>query len=123
MTTHFYLLTPININNTPKPISRSLLKDSLSAIPIKPILIVKINIIGPTIASDALIITALSTALNFNISVAAVISINPEIIRKITIPRTAVSTAAIQFFTNTTPLLSRVVQAYERNTYLEQKNT
>jgi hypothetical protein len=53
--------------------------------------VVKINIIGPTRASEELIINAFSTVLNLNIIIAANISILPDNNRKNAIPKTAFS--------------------------------
>jgi hypothetical protein len=63
----------------------------LSTIPHNPIVVVKINISGPISAREVLTIRAFSSELNFNINIAAKISILPDINLKKAIPNIAFS--------------------------------
>jgi hypothetical protein len=83
--------TPMNMNPIPIVIKNNLAKEIFSTIPHNPIVVVSIKIIGPMSANELFITNALSIELNFNISKAALISIQPEINLKITIPNTAFS--------------------------------
>jgi hypothetical protein len=83
--------TPIKIKPTPRKIQTIFMTEIFPTIPINPMVVVKINIIGPTSASDVLTMRAFSTELNFSINIAANISILPDINRKKAIPNTAFS--------------------------------
>jgi hypothetical protein len=83
--------TPMNMKPIPIVIKNNFANEIFSTIPHNPIVVVSIKITGPMSAKELLITNALSIELNFNISKAALISIQPEINLKITIPNTAFS--------------------------------
>lgn len=59
--------------------------------PMRPMAIVVMRTVGPTRAKRALIVNAFSRSFTFNISNPAIISINPDIRRKVAIAKTAFS--------------------------------
>ena len=66
-------------------------KEILSASPSNPIVVVKIRIIGPTKASELFTTNAFPTSLYFNIRIAAKISMLPDKILRVAMPKTAFS--------------------------------
>jgi hypothetical protein len=85
------LLIPYKIQPTPQNIQKIFDIDILSAIPRTPIAVVRISMIGPTIARELLITKAFSTSLNFKNKKAARISILPDKSLKKAIPIIAFS--------------------------------
>ena len=81
--------------------------ETLSAKPTSPIPVVTIKIVGPTRARRELIYRAFSKSLNFNMNMAAVISMLPDIIRNAMIKNSAFSITTI-ILPNTIDKLSYV---------------
>lgn len=93
------------MNTTPERMKTNLKKESFPESPTKPTVVVKIKIMGPTIANELLTTKAFSTSFNLNISIPARISILPEIIRKIPI-------------TNTTFPITKIINPSLKRTFL-----
>jgi hypothetical protein len=86
-----YDFTPIKIKHTPRNIHNNFTKELSSMIPKRPIVVVKIKITGPTMASELFTMSAFSMVLNRIIKYAANISIHPDRILNDAIPNTAFS--------------------------------
>jgi hypothetical protein len=79
----YFFKTPINKQEIPTMIQMSFWNDNLSAIPIKPIVVIEIKTRGPTKASNELISNAFSTLLERKIRIAAISSMKLDSIRSI----------------------------------------